>query len=120
MGALWVRLLAYPGGARISSLEVVPIAVDAQVRKVTVYLGVTDTAGRRLEDVRELIQRTWGKDVAEHGAAGPDGLRDTPGALDPALWFYAKWGCTFCERAGRQLPISPVCGECRFGRSQSG
>ena len=24
-------------------------------------------------------------------------------ALDPALWFYGKWGCTFCERAGRRL-----------------
>ena len=116
VGPLWVRLLAYPGGAEISSLDVVPVAVDVQVRKVTEYLGVADTEGRDLEDVRTLIQATWAKDVAEHGADGPAGLRDTPGALDPALWFYAKWGCTFCERAARRLPISPVCEECSFRR----
>ena len=38
----------------------------------------------------------------------------TPGALDPALWFYAKWGCTFCQHAGAKLPISAVCAGCRF------
>lgn len=115
VGALWVRLLAYPGGAEISSLHQVPVAVDVQVRKVTEYLGVTETEGLDLEDVRATIQETWARDVAEHGAAGPESLRDTPGALDPALWFYGKWGCTFCQRARRKLPISPVCEECRFG-----
>jgi hypothetical protein len=115
VGPLWVRLLAYPGGAAISSLDRVPVAVDVQVRKVTEYLGVTETAGLDLEDVRATIQETWARDVKAHGAAGPDGLADTPGALDPALWFYAKWGCTFCQRASRKLPISPVCAECRFG-----
>jgi hypothetical protein len=117
VGPLWIRLMAHPGGAHISSLEVVPVAVDVQVRKVTEYLGVTATAGRPLEDVRALIQATWARDVATDGAAGPDGLRDTPGALDPALWFYGKWGCTFCERAGTQLPVSPLCADCRFARS---
>lgn len=115
VGPLWVRLLAFPGGAEIASLEAVPVAVDVQVRKVTEYLGVTDTAGRDLGEVRTLIQATWARDVAEHGADGPDGLQDTPGALDPALWFFAKWGCTFCERARQRLPIAPVCGECTFG-----
>lgn len=117
IGPLWVRLLVYPGGAQISNLAIVPVAVDVQVRRVTEHLGVTDTAGRDLEEVRGLIQRTWAKDVAEHGAAGPGQLRDTPGALDPALWFYAKWGCSFCEKAHKQLPISEACQECRFGRS---
>ncbi len=115
VGPLWVRLLAYPGGAAISSLDRVPVAVDVQVRKVTEYLGVTETVGLDLEDVRDTIQVTWARDVAAHGAAGPDGLADTPGALDPALWFYGKWGCTFCQRAGRRMPISPLCSECRFG-----
>jgi hypothetical protein len=112
ISALWVRLLAYPGRAKLSSMSAVPVAVDVQVRKVTEYLGVTDTAGRRLEKVRELIQATWAQDVELHGAAGPDGIADTPGALDPALWFYGKWGCTFCEGARRQIPISPACGDC--------
>jgi len=117
IGPLWVRLLVHPGGARISSLRVVPVAVDVQVRRVTEHLGVTDTAGRDLEDVRGLIQRTWAADVAAHGAAGPGALRDTPGALDPALWFYAKWGCSFCEKAGHQMPISAVCEYCLFAKS---
>ena len=117
VGPLWVRLLAYPGGAAISSLDRVPVAVDVQVRKVTEYLGVTETVGLDLEDVRAGIQETWARDVAAHGAAGPEGLVDTPGALDPALWFYGKWGCTFCQRAGRKMPISPICAECRFGDS---
>lgn len=114
VGPLWVRLLAYPGGAEISSMAVVPVAVDVQVRRVTELLGVTATAGRDLEEVRRLIQETWARDVAAHGAAGPDGLAGTAAALDPALWFYAKWGCSFCEKAGHRMPISPVCAECRL------
>ena len=114
IGPLWVRLLAYPGGATISHLEVVPVAVDVQVRKVTEYLGITSTVGAELDDVRSSIQETWRRDVELHGSAGPSGLENTSGALDPALWFYGKWGCTFCERARRQLPISSVCSDCRF------
>jgi hypothetical protein len=114
IGPLWIRLLAYPGGAAISSLDVVPVAVDVQVRKVTEYLGVTETADRPLEEVRAVIQRTWAEDVMRHGAAGPGLLANTSAALDPALWFYAKWGCTFCQRAGRKLPISDICAECRY------
>lgn len=76
---------------------------------------MTDTKGMKLDTIRAAIQESWAQDVVRHGADGPDGLKDTPSALDPALWFYAKWGCSFCEKAGRQLPISPVCAECRFG-----
>lgn len=114
IGPLWIRLLAYPGGATISHLDLVPVAVDVQVRKVTEYLGVTETVGAALDDVRSSIQETWRRDVESHGSVGPAGLENTSGALDPALWFYAKWGCTFCERARRQLRISPVCSDCRF------
>lgn len=114
ISALWIRLLAYPGGAHISSLETVPVAVDVQVRKVTEYLGVTDTGGLPLDDVRAAIQETWRRDVAAHGATGPGDLANTPGALDPALWFYAKWGCTYCQAANEKRPISPLCDQCRF------
>jgi hypothetical protein len=114
IGPLWIRLMAYPGGASIRRLERVPVAVDVQVRKVTEYLGVTETMGADLEDVRSSIQETWRIDVERHGSSGPDGLANTSGALDPALWFYAKWGCTFCERAGHKRPIAEPCRECRF------
>jgi hypothetical protein len=114
IGPMWVRMLAQPGGAAITSLEVLPVAVDVQVRKVTEYLGVTATEGLDLEAARPLIQRAWEADVRENGAVGPPGLDGTAAALDPALWFYGKWGCTYCERAGRKLPISYACGRCRF------
>ena len=32
---MWVRMLAVPGSERTASLEVVPVAVDVQVRRVT-------------------------------------------------------------------------------------
>jgi hypothetical protein len=114
ISALWIRLLSYPGGASISSQDAVPVAVDVQVRKVTEYLAVTDTGNLPLEDVRATIQETWARDVAAHGAVGPGGLANTPGALDPALWFYGKWGCTYCQAAKAKRPISPLCQECRF------
>jgi hypothetical protein len=114
ISALWVRLLAYPGRAAITSMKKVPVAVDVQVRKVTEYLGVTDTGFLDLDEARAPIQQTWARDVATHGAAGPSGIADTPGALDPALWFYGKWGCTACQTAGRKHPISVVCADCRF------
>ena len=42
---MWVRLMAAPGGAAISHIESIPVAVDVQVRRVTENLGVTDTRG---------------------------------------------------------------------------
>ncbi|HZY30931.1 MAG TPA: hypothetical protein VFF86_04740 [Candidatus Methylomirabilis sp.] len=114
IGVMWVRMLAYPGGACISSLGELDVAVDVQVRKVSEYLGVTRTRGQDLERVRTLIQRVWAEDVRRHGAEGPGPLANTPAAVDPALWFYGKWGCTKCEQARRKIPISDICRECRF------
>lgn len=114
IGPMWVRMLAHPGGRAITSLEILPVAVDVQVRKVTEYLGVTTTEGLDLEAARPVIQRAWESDIRQNGAVGPPGIDGTAAALDPALWFYGKWGCTFCERAGRKLPISQACDRCRF------
>jgi hypothetical protein len=120
IGPMWVRMLAVPGGAVISSLAELPVAVDVQVRKVSEYLGVVNTRGRPLEQVRGLIQRTWQEDVRQHGTEGPPTLAGTAAALDPALWFYGKWGCTTCEVNGRQIPIAEVCRECQFDRVRGG
>lgn len=94
---LWVRELAVPGNAAIAGMDRLEVAVDVQVRKVTENLGVLDTRGQELGAVRGAIQRAWAEDVREHGAAGPEGIRDTTAALDPALWFFGKWGCTHCQ-----------------------
>lgn len=114
IGPMWVRMLAFPGGAIITGLEVLPVSVDVQVRKLTEYIGLTETTGHDLENVRASIQDAWRRQIAEGGAVGPPGLEDTAAALDPALWFYARWGCTHCERVGRRVSISEVCSRCRF------
>jgi hypothetical protein len=114
ISAVWVRTLAEPGGSQISSLSVLPVAVDVQVRKVTEYLGVTDTQGMPLDAARPVIQARWDSLVAISGTEGPPSVAGTPAALDPALWFFAKWGCTTCERARRRIPISDVCDACRY------
>ena len=111
---LWIRMLANPGGAAIHGLEMLPVAVDVQVRKVTEYLGVTRTYEASLESARPLIQDAWFAAVRDASMVGPDDLVGTCAALDPALWFFAKWGCTFCQRAGKRMPISAVCKECKF------
>ena len=49
---------------------------------------------------------------------GPAPLAGPPAALDPALWFYGKWGCTRCEQRGHPEPISPLCQACRFDELQ--
>lgn len=114
IGPLWVRMLAEPGGAKIERLSEVPVAVDVQVKRISEYLGVSDTVGLEPGSVKGLIQRAWMDDVREKGCDGPGALRDTCAALDPALWFWAKWGCMVCENSRRKRPIGPACEYCRF------
>ncbi len=113
---MWVRMLAEPGSASITSLDALPVAVDVQVRKVTENLGLTATAGWDLERARPVIQDAWAADLTAEGAEGPPALAGTAAALDPALWFFGKWGCTRCEQAGQLMPIAEVCDLCTFGR----
>ncbi len=112
ISVMWVRILAVPGDANISNTNIIPVAVDVQVRKVSEYLGIAGNSSMDLETARPLVQAAW-----EHGAAaakGPKAIAGTSAAIDPAVWFFGKWGCTFCEKAGKRLPISTVCNDCRF------
>jgi hypothetical protein len=111
IGPMWIRLLAYPGGASLARLDLVPVAVDTQVAKVTRYLGVVP--GASMEDGL-AIQDAWRADVGEGGSAGPGQLANTCAGLDPTLWFYGKWGCSFCERVKQRSPISPLCSRCTY------
>lgn len=114
-GTRWIRMLAIPGAADISGLELLPLAVDAAVRRATECLGVTSTRGLPLAEARAFIQETWLEDVASHGAVAPPGLEGTAAALEPALSFLGRWGCAACERSGTRMPICEVCSECRLG-----
>jgi hypothetical protein len=111
---MWMRLLAAPGGAQISGLETLEVAVDVQVRRVGEHLGLTATAGQPVEVVRRVIQDAWQAQVSRHGAAGPVPIGGTAAALDPALWFFGKWGCAYCEKRGRRVPVHAVCAGCQF------
>jgi hypothetical protein len=116
VGPMWVRMLADPGGATITRLDSLPVAVDVQVKRVSEYLGVSDSHGHSPSQAKSAIQAAWMDDVTTHGCEGPGQLRDTCAALDPALWFWAKWGCTTCESLGRKSPIAAACRHCRFPR----
>jgi hypothetical protein len=111
---MWIRMLAVPGNALISGLEDLEVAVDVQVQKVTAYLGLLDVHGQDVEKVRDRIQTAWADQIHRFGAEGPGSLRGTAAALDPAVWFFGKWGCTFCERARQCLPVHGVCNGCRL------
>jgi hypothetical protein len=106
--------MAEPGKARVTGLGQLPVAVDVQVRRATEQLGVTQTHGLPLDEARPIIQRAWAEIVADGGAAGPDSVADTCAALDPALWFLGKWGCSECEKRSHRLPVMPACSGCRL------
>ena len=114
IGPMWLQIMADPdqGGARIERIEVVPVAVDVHVRRVTENLGITDTQDLPLEKARPIIQNTWHKAVQTVDIGGPPGIAGTCAALDSALYFFGKTGCSNCERKGRGEPISPVCDHC--------
>jgi hypothetical protein len=112
VSAMWIRMLAVPGNARIENIADIPVAVDVQVRRVTENLRVTNTQGKSLDEARPVIQATWRRGAI--AAVGPPSLKSTCSAIDPAIWFFGKWGCSFCEKLGKAMPISPACVGCRL------
>ena len=76
------------------------------MRRITENLGVADTRDLHLEQARPIIQAAWTAAVAEADFGGPERIASTCAALDPALWFHAKWGCSHCESVGERTPIS--------------
>jgi predicted RNase H-like HicB family nuclease len=114
IGPMWVRMMAAPGKARIDGIDTIPVAIDVHVRRVTENLGVTDTEGYPIEKARPIIQEAWHKAVAATDIGGPKGIAGTCAALDPALWFFGKHGCSHCENVGYKTPISRACDNCIF------
>ena len=112
VGLMWVRIMANPGGAQISRIATIPVAVDVHVRRVTENLGVTDTRDLKLDEAKPVIQAAW--HAAAAGIGGPSGITDTCAALDPALWFFGKYGCSHCEKMGQRVPISRACHHCQL------
>ena len=104
--------MASPGGAAISGIDSIPVAVDVHTRRVTENLGVTDTREFSMEKAKPIIHAAWHEAVAAANFGGPPGIEGTCAALDPALWYFGKNGCSFCEEKGELLPISRACDGC--------
>ncbi|MCY3597692.1 MAG: hypothetical protein OXG71_09720, partial [Rhodospirillales bacterium] len=98
IGPMWLRIMVDPGGARISRMELVPVAVDVQVRRVTENLGMTDTKGLSLRRAKPLIQCAWRDAVQDADFGGARSIENTCAALDPALWFFGVHGCSHCDK----------------------
>ena len=113
IGPMWLRIMVDPGGARVSGMEVVPVAVDVQVRRATENLGVTDTKGLSLRRAKPVIQRAWRDAVQDADFGGAPGIENTCAALDPALWFFGVHGCSHCDKRGHRVPIGRACNHCQ-------
>lgn len=116
IGPMWVRILANPGKAIIHRIDIIPVAVDIHVCRVTENLGVVDR--RKLNSNRDkdrkAIQSVWRNAVETAEIGGPSGIENTCAALDPALWYFGKLGCSHCEKLGQITRISSVCSHCQF------
>ena len=114
IGPMWVRMLAEPGGAAITRIDTIPVAVDVHVRRVTENLRATDTRGLRLTEAKPRIQSAWKKAVVPALIPGPSRIAGTCAALDPALWAFGKYGCSHCETVGVRVPIGRACDYCQL------
>lgn len=117
IGPMWVRMLAAPGKAGINNLDIIPVAVDTHVKRVTENLGVSATQDMAIEDAKPAIQSAWRDAVAATEISGPLGITGTCAALDPALWTFGKYGCSHCEKVGQLMPISSACDHCQLRNS---
>ena len=107
-------MVASPGGAKIDRIDTIPVAVDVQLRRVTENLGVTNTRGLSLRQSKPVIQSAWHEAVRAAEIGGPARIAGTCAALDPALWFFGKHGCSHCESVGRRVPIGRACNQCQL------
>ena len=114
VGPMWVRIVANPGRAKIDKIDIIPVAVDVHIRRATENLGVTNTRGLTLEKAKPLIQAAWREAVSMTNIGGLMGISGTCAALDPAMWFFAKHGCSHCEKVGQQVPIGRACDHCQL------
>ena len=86
---MWVRTMANPGAATIKRMAMAPVAVDTNVRRVTLNLGVV---AKTRESARgRAIQSAWRDAVTAGSVVGPPGISGTCAPIDPALWFFGKY-----------------------------
>jgi len=117
IGPVWIRIMAIPGKARIARVESIPVGVDSHLRRLTRNLGLLDKGAEiaKVDANRDAeIRRIW-RDAAHRAKIeGPSELGGGPGALDPALWFFGRYGCKPCEKWAKPVPFGHVCDACQL------
>lgn len=114
ISAMWVRQLAYPGGATLERLERVPVAVDTHVKRVTEVLGLV-RQGPLDERHRQRVQEVWFDVAALAGSFGaPSHIDATAAGIDPAIWALGRTGCARCVKSRARRPIrgARICSLC--------
>ena len=118
IGPVWIRIMANPGGARIVPADAMSVGVDIHVRRLTRNLGVLD-GGQSvlLIDVDDdgcdgEIRRIWRDAAIWANVQGPPGVGGGAGALDPALWFFGRYGCRHCDALARPVRFGRACASC--------
>ena len=106
---MWIRMLAAPGGANIKNMNIIPVAVDTHIRRVTGRLGVLDTRNMSEGEARYRIQQVWQDAVDVIRIGGPPEIANTCAALDPALWAFGKFACRHWEKTAQLVPIKGTC-----------
>ena len=116
IGPMWIRIMAAPGGAKVENVDKVPVAVDVQVRRATENLGVTDTGRLSMEKAKPIIRCAWKSAVDGARFGGPSEITGTRAALDPALWYFGKYGCSHCnsKKVNQPMPIGEACNSCQW------
>ena len=114
VSAVWVRIMANPGGAKVARISIISVAVDVQVRRATENLRVTDARDLELGDAKPEIQSTRHAAVTAASIGGPSGITGTSAALDPVLWFFGTHGCSHCEKVNQRVHISRACNHCQL------
>ena len=120
IGPVWIRIMANPGGARIVPADAMSVGVDIHVRRLTRNLGLLDD-GQAVaitdtnDDGRDAeIRRVWRDAAIRADIQGPPGVGSGAGAIDPALWYFGRYGCGHCEASGSPVRFGRACESCRM------
>ncbi len=110
----WIRSLAYLGGANITHLESLQITIDPYVVRATKNLGMIKKDRPDSESDTNYIQSVWRSAVDLMETEESDDIWNTGAAIDPALSFFSRYGCGYCDKTGRAVRLGRACNYCRL------
>ena len=86
------------GAARLQRLNLIPVAVDTHIRKVSRELCVAEIGDAGLPKAHAAIRTAWLKAVDGADVTGPPGMAGTCSALNAPLWALGKYdGCDYYQ-----------------------